>query len=116
MANRDNDDDRNGHKNQKFNIDSKAFESEDDFDFESEDDAFINPSQKKNKGDSHLYVLTLYITMLMSGKSKPKDLSKHQVSVPHIYLLGNVPGTHATPTLHQSAVSYRDCLNWRLKQ
>ena len=55
MANRDNGDDKYGRRNQKFNIDSKAFESEDDFDFESDDDAFINPSQKKTKGDSHRY-------------------------------------------------------------
>jgi len=59
MANRDNGHDKNGRKNQKFNIDSKAFESEDDFDFESDDDAFINPSQKKIKGDSHLHDVTL---------------------------------------------------------
>ena len=58
MANRDNGDDRNGRKNQKFNIDSKAFESDDDFDFESEDDAFINPSHNKNKGDSYRYDVT----------------------------------------------------------
>ena len=51
MANRDNDDDRNGHKNQKFNIDSKAFESEDDFDFdfESEDHEVLFLSQKKSR-------------------------------------------------------------------
>jgi len=55
MANRDNGDDKNGRKNHKFNIDSKAFESEDDFDFESDDDAFVNPSQNKTKGDSHRY-------------------------------------------------------------
>ena len=63
MANRDHGDDQNGRKNQKFKIDSKAFESDDDFDFGSEDDAFINPSQKKNKGDSHLCDVTLKITI-----------------------------------------------------
>ena len=57
MANRDNGDDKNGRKNQKFNIDSKAFESDDDF--ESEDDAFINPSQKKKIGDLHLPIYKL---------------------------------------------------------
>ncbi len=62
MANRDNGEDKNGRRNQKFNIDNKAFDSDDDFDnFDfstDEDDMFINPSQKKKQGDSHLYNVT----------------------------------------------------------
>ena len=62
MANRDNGDDKNGRRNQKFKIDNKAFESDDDFDIfdfsTDEDDMFINPSQKKKQGDSHLYDVT----------------------------------------------------------
>ena len=60
MANRDSDDDKNGRKRRNFNIDDNAFESDDDnFDFSTdEDDMFINPSQKKKQGDSHLYNTT----------------------------------------------------------
>ena len=62
MANRDNGDEKNGRRNQKFNIDNKAFESDDDFDnFDfstDEDDMFINASQKKKQGDSHFYDVT----------------------------------------------------------
>ena len=53
MANRDNDDDKNGRKNKKFNIDSKAFESDDDdfenFDFSSDDDVCVYQSQSKEE-------------------------------------------------------------------
>jgi len=53
MADRDNDDDRNGRKNRRFSIDDDAFASDDDRDFMSDDEfeAFMNPSQKKKQGD-----------------------------------------------------------------
>ena len=38
MADRDNDDDRNGRKKRKFSIDDDAFESDDDVDFMSDDE------------------------------------------------------------------------------
>ena len=53
MADRDNGDDKNGRKNQLFDIDSNAFESEDDdytnFDVPSEDDDFLPISKKKRQ-------------------------------------------------------------------
>ena len=62
MANRRNDNDKNGRRNQNFNIDSKAFGSDDDefdeYDFSIDDDMFINPSQKKKQGDSYLHDVT----------------------------------------------------------
>ena len=58
MANRDNDDGKNGRQNKPFNIDSKAF----DDDFSIDDDMFINPSQKKKQGDSYFHAITLQIT------------------------------------------------------
>ena len=63
MAERDNDDDRNGRKNRKFRIDDDVFESDDDGEFFSDDDfeGFINPRQKKKL-----------------ASMKPKDFSKQQ--------------------------------------
>jgi len=63
MADRDNDDDRNGRKNRRFSIDDDAFASDDDGHFMSDDEfeAFINPSQKKKM-----------------ASTKPKDFSKVQ--------------------------------------
>ena len=61
MANRDNDDDKNGRKNQRFNIDSQAFGSDDDFliddeyDFSIDDDMFVNSSQKKKQGGFYFH-------------------------------------------------------------
>ncbi len=53
MANRDNGDDKNGRRNQKFNIDNKAFESDDDFDnFDfstDEDNTFALSMQVKKR-------------------------------------------------------------------
>ena len=53
MANRDNDDGKNGRQNKQFNIDSKAFDDKDldfdDCDFPFDDDMFINPSQRRSK-------------------------------------------------------------------
>ena len=52
MANRKNDDDKNGRKNERFNIDSNAFASDDEdfdeYDFAIDDDMFINPSPKRS--------------------------------------------------------------------
>jgi hypothetical protein len=52
MANRDNDDDKNGRKKRNFNIDDDAFASDDDLDFMSDDEFehFVNPRQKKKLG------------------------------------------------------------------
>ena len=65
MANRDDNDDHNGRKNKQFNIDNKAFESEDDdfdeYDFSNDDDMFVNPSQKKKQGDSHYHDMRFQI-------------------------------------------------------
>ena len=59
MANRKNDDDKNGRKNQRFNIDSNAFASDDEdfdeYDFAIDDDMFVNPSQKKKQGEFLLH-------------------------------------------------------------
>jgi hypothetical protein len=63
MANRKNDDDKNGRKNQRFNIDSQAFGSDDDFvidddyDFSIDDDMFVNSSQKKKQGGFYFHAL-----------------------------------------------------------
>jgi len=63
MADRDNDDDRNGRKNRRFSIDDDAFASDDDRDFMSDDEfeAFLNPCQKKKL-----------------ASTKPKDFNKQQ--------------------------------------
>ena len=52
MANRDNDDDKNGRKKRNFNIDDDAFASDDGLDFMSDDEFehFVNPRQKKKLG------------------------------------------------------------------
>ena len=66
MANRDNDDGKNGRQHKRFNIDSNAFDDDfsidDDYDFSIDDDMFINPSQKKKQGDSYFHAMTLQIT------------------------------------------------------
>jgi hypothetical protein len=61
MANRDSDDDKNGRKNEKFNIDSKAFGSDDEnfdeYGFSIDDDMFVNSSQKKKQGGFYFHAL-----------------------------------------------------------
>ncbi len=63
MADRDNDDDKDGRNNRKFKIDDNVFESDDDGEFFSDNgfESFINPRQKKKP-----------------ASLKPKDFSKQQ--------------------------------------
>ena len=48
------------------------------FDFSSEDDAFISISQKKKLGDVFLHNIKLTIKMLIVGTVKPKDMACSQ--------------------------------------
>ena len=81
MANRDNDDGKNGRQNKQFNIDSNAFDDDfsidDDYDFSIDDDMFINPSQKKKQGDSHYHDMICQIIIFDNREIQAQKFGQH---------------------------------------